>query len=79
VEPDLVHEPRGQELLVDVRAHQPDPLRAGDFLGLRERALDPVGDEREDGSEVAGGLWVTTKQGTSPNGPLPPHASIELS
>src|SRR5438093_3967906 len=31
------------------------------------------------GSELAGGLWVTTKHGTSPSGPLSPHASIELS
>src|SRR5215203_1614601 len=32
------------------------------------------------GSALAGGLWVTTKHGTtSPNGPLPPQASIELS
>ena len=41
VDPDLVHEPRGEELLVDVRAHQPDPLPGGDLLGLRERTLDP--------------------------------------
>jgi hypothetical protein len=44
---DLVHEPRGEELLVDVGAHEPDPLVGGDLLGLREGTLDPVGDERE--------------------------------
>src|SRR6266542_2443041 len=47
VDPDLVHEPRGQELLIDVRAHQPDSLVAGRFPGLREGTLDPVRDERE--------------------------------
>lgn len=31
------------------------------------------------GSELAGGLWVTTKHETSPSRPLPPHAPIELS
>ena len=38
---------RGEELLVDVGAHEPDPLVGGDLLGLREGTLDPVGDERE--------------------------------
>ena len=36
VDSDLVHEPRGEELLVDVGAHEPDPLVGGDLLGLRE-------------------------------------------
>ena len=48
VDPQLVDEPGGEVLLVDVRAHQPDPLLAGGLLRLRERTLDPVGDERED-------------------------------
>jgi hypothetical protein len=47
VDSDLVHEPRGEELLVDVGAHEPDPLVGGDLLSLREGTLDPVGDERE--------------------------------
>ena len=47
VDSDLVHELRGEELLVDVGAHEPDPLVGGDLLGLREGTLDPVGDERE--------------------------------
>jgi hypothetical protein len=47
VDSDLVHESRGEELLVDVGAHEPDPLVGGDLLGLREGTLDPVGDERE--------------------------------
>ena len=44
---DLVHDSRGEELLVDVGAHEPDPLVAGDLLGFREGMVDPVGDERE--------------------------------
>lgn len=47
VDPDLVHEARGEELLVEGGAHEPDPLVGGDLLGLREGRLDPVGDERE--------------------------------
>src|SRR5687768_11656943 len=47
VDSDLVHEPRGEELLVDVGAHEADPLVAGDLLGLRQRTLDAVGDEGE--------------------------------
>ena len=79
VDPDLVHQPRGEELLVDIGAHEPDPLVGGGLLGPREGSLDPFGDGREDGVRLANGLWVTTKHGTSPSGPLPPHASIELS
>ena len=53
VDPELVHEPRGEVLLVDVRAHEPDPLLAGGLPRLRERTLDPVGDEREDRVRVS--------------------------
>jgi hypothetical protein len=79
VDPDLVHEPRGEDLLVDVGAHEPDPLVGGDLLGFREGTLDPSVTNVNTGSELVGGLWATTKHGTSPSGPLPPHASIELS
>ena len=76
---DLVHEPRGEELPIDVGAHDPDPLVGGYLLRLREGVLDPVRDHGEDRARRLERLCVTTKQGTSPSGPLPPHASIELS
>jgi hypothetical protein len=47
VDPDLVHESGREELLVEVRPHQPDPLFAGGLLRLCEGALDPVGDGEE--------------------------------
>ena len=53
VDPELVHEPGGEVLLVDVRAHEADPLLTGGLLRLRERTLDPVGDEREHRVRVA--------------------------
>ncbi|MEJ7803036.1 MAG: hypothetical protein WKH68_06650 [Candidatus Limnocylindria bacterium] len=45
---DLVHEPGGEKLLGDVRAHHADALLARGLAGLRDRALDSIGDERED-------------------------------
>ena len=46
MELDLVHEPRGQVLVDDVGAPaDEDVLVAGGFPRLRERRLDPVGDE----------------------------------
>ena len=52
----------------------------GGLLGLREGTLDPSVTDVNTGSELAGGgLCVMTKHGTSPSGPLPPYASIELS
>src|SRR5688572_19743120 len=47
VDPDLVHEARREELPVQVGAHEPDALVASHLLGLRQSALDPVGDEGE--------------------------------
>src|SRR5436309_4154948 len=79
VDPDLVHEPRSQELLVGVRAHQPDPLLRSDFLGLREGTLDPVGGEREYRLRARGWPVGDHEARPSPSGPLSPHASIELS
>jgi hypothetical protein len=58
----------------------PIRLSPGRLLRQREGALDPVGDEREYRSRSAGGgRWERTKHGTSPSGPFPSHASIELS
>jgi hypothetical protein len=76
---ELVEQPAAEVLLVELGAHERGPLVAGDLLGLREGTFDPVGDEREHGVRARGRRWVTTKHGTSPSGPLPPHAAIELS
>ena len=80
VDPQLVDEPRGEVLLVDVRAHEPDPFLAGCHPRLRERILDslPVTNVKI-GSAPAGGSCATTKHGTSPSGPLLLQLSIELS
>jgi len=61
VDSDLVHEPGGEELLGDVRAHHADALLARGLAGLRERALDSIGDEREDRGLLQGGSWVITE------------------
>ena len=56
VDPELVHQPGREELLVDVRAHQPDPLRGGGLLGLGEGTLAiPSVTKVNTGSELAGG------------------------
>ncbi|MCE3286501.1 MAG: hypothetical protein K0S64_107 [Gaiellaceae bacterium] len=48
MDPDLVDEPRGEELPIDVGAHEPDPLVGGGFPCQRKRVLDPVGHDGED-------------------------------
>jgi hypothetical protein len=61
------------------RAHQPDPLLRGDLPGLRERTLDPVGNQRKHWSGLAGGLVGDHEARYVAQRPLPAHASIELS
>jgi hypothetical protein len=79
VDSDLVHEPRGEELLVDVGAHSPIRLSAATSWACTRAGSIPSETNVNNGSELGGGSWVTTKHETSPSGPFPPHASIELS
>jgi hypothetical protein len=78
VDPDLVHESGREELLVEVRPISPirfSPAASCAFA----RALSIPSVTVKSGSGGSSCRWVTTKHGTSPSGPLPPHASIELS
>ena len=79
MDPDLVHEPCGEELLVDVGAHEPDPLVARRVLRPCQGRLDPVGDEREERVGARHGPVGDDEAGHLAEWPLPPHASIELS
>jgi hypothetical protein len=79
VDPDLVHEPRAEECWSMSAPMSPICLSAAtSWAFARARSIPSVTNVKT-GSELSGGLWVTTKHGTSPTGPLPPHASIELS
>jgi hypothetical protein len=79
VDPDLVHEPGGEELRPMSAPISPMRLSPAASRACASALSIPSPTNVKGGPELAGDLWVTTKHATSPSGPLPPQFSVELS